>query len=65
MKTIILVVIALAFAALILAFSSADAAIVRRIPDLTAITPAPVVSVATQQTAKRRVAATADTDTAD
>lgn len=65
MKTIILVALALAIAALILALSSAEAAMVRRVPNLTAITPAPVVAVASQRDIKRRAALTEDTDTAD
>lgn len=65
MKTIVLIVLGLAFAALILAFSSAEAAMVRRIPDLTAITPAPVVAVATERTVKQRGSDTGNTDTAE
>jgi hypothetical protein len=65
MKTIVLVVLALAIAALVLAISSAEAAMVRRVPDLTAIAPAPVVAVATEQAVKRHVANNEDTDTAD
>lgn len=65
MKTIALAVLALAFAALVLAFSSAEAAMMRRIPDLTAITPAPVVAIASDRTVARRVADNEDTDTAD
>lgn len=65
MKTIIVAALALAFAASILPLSSAEAAMVRRLPDPTAITPAPVVTVATEQTVKRRIAVTKNTDTAD
>jgi len=65
MKTIALIVLALAFAALVLAFSTAEAAMVRRIPDLTANTPAPVVAVATGQDVKHRAADTDNTDTAE
>ncbi len=65
MKTIILVVFALAFAALILVLSSAEAAMVRPVPDLTAITPVPAVTIATERPVKRRAARTGDTDTAD
>ena len=65
MKTVILAAFALAFAASALPLSSADAAMVRRAPDLTVIAPAPVVAVATEQTVKRRVAVTKNTDTAD
>jgi hypothetical protein len=65
MKRIVLVVLALAIAALVLAISSAEAAMVRRVPDLTAIAPAPVVAVATEQAVKRHVANNEDTDTAD
>lgn len=65
MKTIVFVVLALAFAALVLVLSSAEAAMVRRVPDLAAITPAPVVAVAADRTVKRRVAPAEDTDTAD
>lgn len=65
MKTILFLALALAFAALILAFSSAEAAMVRRIPNLTAITPAPVVAVASRQSVTREAAVIEDTETAD
>jgi len=65
MKSILLLVLALAVAALVLVFSSAEAAMVRRLPDLTAIAPAPAIVVATERTVKRRAAASEDTDTAD
>jgi hypothetical protein len=65
MKTIVLVMLALAFAALILAFSTAEAATVRRVPDVTAIASAPAVTIATERTFKTRAALKGDTDTAD
>ena len=65
MKTILFLALALAVAAVILALSSAQAAMLRRIPDLTAITPAPVVAVATKPGVNRRAAVIEDTETAD
>ena len=65
MKTILFLALALAVAAVILALSSAQAAMLRQIPDLTAITPAPVVAVATKPGVNRRAAVIEDTETAD
>ncbi|HSG94556.1 MAG TPA: hypothetical protein VLA28_03490 [Afifellaceae bacterium] len=65
MKSILLLVLALVVAALILAFSTAQAAMVWRVPDLVAITPVPVVAVTIQENAERRAAVTQNTDTAD
>ncbi len=65
MKSILIVVLALAFAALILAYSSAEAAMVRRVPDATATTPAPVIAVASERTARRHAADTDNTDTTE
>ena len=65
MKTIILAAFAPAFAASVLPLSSADAAMVRRVPDITAVTLAPVVAASTKRTVERRAAVTEDTETAD
>ncbi len=64
MKTIVVIVLASAFAALIPVRSSAEAAMVRPAPDVTAIAPAPAVTIVTERPVKTRAACAGDTDTA-